>query len=498
MKFISLILILPLLAIPSALCAAEAKRAEPSIWEHSIVTLEIARKQYDYYQPWTRRTARMQKVGLIIGERQILTTADELFDRTLVRLQKNGRGRWWTGEVTWIDYVANLALVTTSEEAFWRDLKPVTLGGSLPPEGTLQILRWRAGNLENRKAEFTQFAVREGQLAAVNHAVLEADSDIQGAGFGEPVVANSHVVGLLAAQQGRTCTALPASYIQGILDARAKGQYRGLGYFHFYWQPAENPASLARLKLPGEPRGVIVIQVSPRPDGGELVLQPQDVILNIDGFDLDIQGDYEDPEFGYLLLENLATRQKWAGDDVKMKIWRDGRAMDVTYRLPRYDYSTSLVPFANFDRDPEYLIVGGLVFQPLTDSYLQAWGTDWKRRSPFRLFYYRSQAPTKERPALVLLSQVLPDAYNIGYQEQRGLVLDKVNGQPVSRLPELRKALETPVNGFYILEFVRSDSLKKIVLSAGDSEKEATGRVLSRYKINDPFFFGSDEKETPK
>jgi hypothetical protein len=58
----------------------------------------------------------------------------------------------------------------------------------------------------------------------------------------------------------------------------------------------------------------------------------------------------------------------------------------------------------------------------LTDSYLQSRGAEWKRRAPFRLFYYREQAPTKERPALIFLSQVLPDAYNTGYQEQRYLV----------------------------------------------------------------------------
>src|SRR5690349_19290084 len=165
--------------------AQERKGAPHSPWEHSIVTLEVSRKQYDYYQPWTRKTSRVLKTGLYVGEHQILTTADEMFDRTLVRLQKGGRGRWFPGEVAWIDYHANLALVSTSEEGFWRDLTPGTLGGTVPEEGTLQILRWREGNLENRRAEFTQYTVREGQLAAINQPVLEADSDIQSAGWGE-------------------------------------------------------------------------------------------------------------------------------------------------------------------------------------------------------------------------------------------------------------------------------------------------------------------------
>jgi len=472
--------------------AAEfAAQSSPSTSERSIVTIEVARKKYDYYQPWTRRTSQTQKTGLVIGDRQILTTADEMFDRTLVRLQKNGRGRWWIGKVAWIDYHANLALVTTADEEFWRDLKPATLKGEMPTENNLQILRWRNGNLENRRAEFSQFIVREGQLSSVSHVFLETDCDIQGAGWGEPVVANSHVVGIVNAQADRTCITIPASFITDVLEAQKTGKYHGLGYFHFYWQPAANPASLARLKLAGDPRGVIVIQVPDRPDGGEQVLKPQDMILQIDGFDIDIQGDYQDPEYGHLMLENLSTRNKWAGDDVKMKIWREGKPLDITYRLPKYEYSTALVPMATYDHEPEYLMIGGLVFEPLTDSYLQSWGNDWKRRAPFRLTYYRTESPEKDRPSLVLLSQVLPDPYNIGYQEQRCLVVDKVNGQRVNRLPELRAALDKPVNGFHVIEFVQSDSLRKMVLVAGDAEREATSRVLKRYGINEPFHLAS-------
>src|ERR1700757_358955 len=105
-----------LLLIETACGAGAAEsmaQAANSSWENSIVTLEVSRKKYDYYQPWSRRTSQTQKTGLVLDEHQILTTADEMFDRTLVRLQKNGRGRWWLGELTWIDYHANLALVTT-------------------------------------------------------------------------------------------------------------------------------------------------------------------------------------------------------------------------------------------------------------------------------------------------------------------------------------------------------------------------------------------------
>jgi hypothetical protein len=466
-------------------CASEVSPG-PAAWSRSIVTIEVNRKQYDYYQPWTKRTRRVQKAGTVIGDKQILTTADEMYERTLVRLQKGGRGRWWIGEVSWIDYPANLALVTVADEDFWKDLRPATFAKPGLPDGPLQIVRWREGKLENRAAEFTQATVRESQLSPVDLLALEASSEIQAAGWGEPLVVNSHLTGIVYAQDGRTCIAAPVSFIETILKARKKGAYHGLSYFHFFWQPTENPATPARLKLSGSPRGVMVTEVPSRPDNETNVLKRFDILLNVDGFDLDTQGDYIDPNFGPVMLENLATRGKSAGDDVKMQIWRDGKPMNVTYRLPRFAYTNSLVPYATYDEEPKYLILGGLVFQPLTDSYLQAWGSDWKRRAPFRLYYYNNENPTKDRTALVILSQVLPDSYNIGYQDQRSLVLDKVNGQPVHRLSELNEALKKPSGDFHVFEFTRGDSLQRMVLAAGDAADSATSRVLKRYGIAEP------------
>ena len=123
---------------------------------------------------------------------------------------------------------------------------------------------------------------------------MEMDSEIQAVGWGEPVVYGSHVVGILSQQRGRACKAIPTPFIQKILEARREGTYRGLGYFHFYWQPAENTDSLGYLRLAGEPRGVMVINVPPRQDGVTNVLKTRDIILQIDGFDVDIAREIAD------------------------------------------------------------------------------------------------------------------------------------------------------------------------------------------------------------
>jgi hypothetical protein len=484
MKNFFLVLILILGIGPTAFCQT-APATTASLWEKSVVRVEVTRRSYDYYQPWSTRNDQAAKTGLVVGANQILTTSQDLSDRTLVRVQKGGRGPWVIATVAWVDYYANLALLTIEDADFRADLRPVKFAAKPAGEGAaLQILRWREGKLEIRQAEFTQFTTSKSQFSDINHVQMEVASDIQAAGLGEPIVANSHVVGLIAAQQGRTCTVIPASFVSMILEARRAGNQRGLGFFHFYWQPAENPASLANLKLPGPPRGVLVIDVPERLDGGATVFKPRDIILQIDGFDIDTEGDYVDPDYGQLMLENLATRGKWAGDEVKIKIWRDGKAQDVTYRLPKYEFSHSLVPLGVYDQPPDYLIVGGLVFQPLTVPYLQRWGNDWQRNAPFRFNYYREDEATKEKPSLVILSQVLPDRFNIGYQEYRGYVVDKVNDRRITTLADLSEALKQPKGEFHVIDFAPNESLQRIVLAAGETERTATARVLERFGIS--------------
>jgi hypothetical protein len=128
-----------------------ADKSFEELWERAVVTIEVTRKQYDYLQPWSRRVDQLQKIGTIIGEREILTTADNFSSHTLVRIQK-GRGRWFEGEVSWIDYHANLAIVTCKEDRFWEGTKKVDLAKTTPRRGVAQVVRWRSGILGNSRS----------------------------------------------------------------------------------------------------------------------------------------------------------------------------------------------------------------------------------------------------------------------------------------------------------------------------------------------------------
>ncbi|MGZ8938156.1 MAG: PDZ domain-containing protein [Limisphaerales bacterium] len=468
------------MAVTALNSARAADKGFEELWERAVVSIEVTRKQYEYLQPWSRRVDQLQKMGTIIGEREILTTADNFSSHTLVRLQK-GRGRWFEGELVWIDYHANLAIVSCKEDQFWEGTKKVDLAKITPRRGTAQVVRWRSGILEFRNVDINRLTVKRGKLTFVDSLQLELDSEMSGIGWAEAIVQDDQLIALASSKDDQTITGIPSTFIQNCLADRKDGTYQGIGYFSFVWQTAENPDTLSYLGMDGEPRGVVVIEVPTNRVASPM--KPRDIILEIDGFEIDVQGDYKDPDYGNLLLENLATREKRAGDKVKIKVMRAGKEMNIDYVLPKVDYTLEIVPMNVFDQDPEYLIIGGLLFQPLTVPYLQSWGADWSRKAPFRLVYATREDPTAEKPSYVVLSLVLPDPYNIGYQESRYLIVEKLNGKRISTLHDVILAKETPQDGFHVLEFREGDALRRMVLDAAQIE-ETTQRVLERYGID--------------
>ncbi|NLK41146.1 MAG: hypothetical protein GX298_03720 [Planctomycetes bacterium] len=116
-----------------------------------------------------------------------------------------------------------------------------------------------------------------------------------------------------------------------------------------------------------------------------------------------------------------------------------------------------LIPYYLYDKRPEYLVIGGFVFQTLTRDYMTLWGENWQGRVPPHLFwYFRENAfcPTDQRQDVVLLSYVLPTESNLGYHQLGQLVVKSCNGIEISSLSQMadvmKKTAESP---FYAVEF---------------------------------------------
>ena len=164
------------------------------------------------------------------------------------------------------------------------------------------------------------------------------------------------------------------------------------------------------------------------------------------------------------------------------KIWRDGKEMDLVYKLPKAEYSDELVPEQSFDQDPEYVLAGGFVFVPLTEAYLRSWGPTWRQHAPFRLAYYDMDKVTPERPQRVVLSQVLPYPANIGYETLRNTVIDEINGMKIKQISDVAIALKSPVNGFDVFKFASGETVTQAVLDASNMD-QVNQEIMAHYHI---------------
>src|SRR5204862_271527 len=82
------------------------------------------------------------------------------------------------------------------------------------------------------------------------------------------------------------------------------------------WQINEDPVLTASLRLPGDPHGVLITGAN---WGGSScgVLRPRDLLLSLDGHEIDASGYYRHPRYGLLRFTTITTDGHRAGEAFK-------------------------------------------------------------------------------------------------------------------------------------------------------------------------------------
>jgi hypothetical protein len=315
-------------------------------------------------------------------------------------------------------------------------------------------------------------------MSFLQHLKLSASSEITGAGWAEVVFDGAQLVGLTeSASKDNRFNILPAPFIASVIEHNQNADNPGLGYFDFVWMNTKNPALLKSKGLNMPDRGVVVTEVGGR-RLADSNLKSGDVILTIDGFEVDSEGKYLDPNYGRLSISGLATRAHSAKDIISMTIWRDQAIQSIAYTLPRAQFSKSLIPSESYDAPPHYLVAGGLLFQPLDGPLMRALG----KNKPILLDYYSERPLLEGRDGIVLLSAVLPDDYNRGYEDIRYAIVDKINGLAIHKLEDVKTALAEPEASFHRIQFMPDEATHQIVLESTEMPS-ATERILRHYRI---------------
>lgn len=465
-------------ALRAAPVAAEAaeKKSPP------VVRVNVTSQSYDFFRPWSKKPPVTKRgLGVLIKTDRVLVSGQLVADATYLEFERGDTGEKTAAVVEVVDYESNLALLKPAQPSFLEDLEPMELGEARVGDTSTIWQLEPTGALLKTSALLTTVEVAGYPSDEIALLVFRMTSTLQyrDGSFVLPAVRDGKLVGLLMRYDPRSqnLDVIPAPVIRHFLKAAEGSTYSGFPRAGIQFAAMRDPQLRRYNGLDGQEsgNGVYITEVTEDGSAALAGIKPGDVLLAIDGIDVDQDGNYEDPEFGKVSIAHLVTTKHFTGDVLKCEIMREKKRMTLEVKLvyqPPEDQNVS--PYV-IDQAPGYYILGGLVLQELSGQYLKEWGNDWEKQAPQRLVYYAryfDEVFSEGRGKLVLLSQVLPSSDTIGYENLRYLLVTKINDEPIRSLTDVARAVAHPINGFHKIEF--ADDPKRIYLDAKEIEANAS------------------------
>jgi len=452
--------------------------------EHQLVTVRVTYQAWNEYRPWQKTKPGVRTFpGIVVSNHRILVLAYKLDDATLIQAEKFDRPPRVPARIVHCDPQAGLAILTVDEPGFFDDLNPVEIAPNADGEN-YYCAAWKSGQLALASCRWSRAVVFRSSVPHFGYAGIYFITDLKSGGHGEPVYSGSRLIGMARSQRDNRITVVPAELIQAYLHATELPEYPGFGRLGINYQYNKGRAQSAYYGQKGKPTG-IRINTCLRDSSAEGHLLPDDLLLELDGHAIDALGDYVHPRYGPMDVRLIPTEGHYAGDILPAKVLRNKQETAIEIPLKNMPPSISLIPEARPDQPPPYLVAGGFIFRELDVPYLQAWGDKWEENIPsfLRCLYEmdgESLMPEKRR--LIILADVFPDEYNLGYHDMAQNIVKTVNGYPVDSIRKMEEAFQHPQNGFHVIEFLQSFDISKVILDAKTFDS-ATASIMEKYQI---------------
>jgi S1-C subfamily serine protease len=451
--------------------------------QRSIVRIFAVAQLPDYSAPWEAgRSQSGWGSGFIISGHRILTNAHVVSNARFIALEKEGDSRRYEAQVQFIAHDCDLALLEVVDPSFFTNTAVLQTGPVPALDSTVSVLGYPIGGdrLSITRGIVSRIDYRLYAHSGVDsHLVVQIDAAINPGNSGGPVIQDGKVVGV--AFQGYSGIVaqnvgymIPTPVVNRFLADVADGHYDRYVDLGIQFFPLINPAHRRALGLGSEDRGVVVSEVMQAGAAYE-ELQIEDVLLAID--DHPIFSDGRVAMDNDRLLLNEIVERKFKGDRVKLDILRQGKRMAVELKLNTpWPY---LMHANQYDAQPRFVVFGGLVFQPLSNSFYET-----LENPSLTLRYYYSQFLEKElylsHPEVIVISKILPDDINAYQGQFVNAIVDKVNDIPIKTLADLARAFKKPEE-FYVIRVVGDP--QPLVLE-GRAVAEAESRIRQRYGLS--------------
>lgn len=320
-------------------------------------------------------------------------------------------------------------------------------------------------------------------------------------GQGYPLLQDNETVGMILTAAGGKAKAMPAEMLYEFLQHAKSSPYLSLAHRGFSWRKLPQHSAAEYFQIPAETPGIWISRVLPFGTGSE-VLKQGDYITKIGKWPLSYDGKIEHPKWGLALFDLLFLDQLKAGEELELSVIRSGKHLVLKTKVAAYRENGRIVPLKRVGFPPRYVIQGGFLFQELSVNYLRMWGSNWRTRAPVRLrlflelnntvmipeknnsaaFPSASNVLSDEHHRIVLVSQVIPDPLNIGYQQLSNAVILQINGQHIRSLEDVAAAFKNPIDNFHRLDFLPGSVRMSVILPA-NKITEANRRIQNNFRI---------------
>jgi len=436
----------------------------------SVLRLSATMQNYNPGQPWEKNPPVSRRgLGAYLAGGMVMTTADMVADSTFLELESPDGTRTAPARIVAVDYEANLALVAPAEaeaeaeaevsggsagHPIFAGMAPLSLGEAPAIGDTLDILQIEQNGMP---------LVTRGQLQSVDVVStflpdnffltfrVKASMQSAASSYTLPVVKGGRLVGVLTSYNSgeQISDVTSTDVLSHFVREAAGGKYSGFPSLGISAVRTDDSNFRKWLKIPAGDGGLYIAKVRPQSAAMLAGVKEGDVLLAIDGHALDRRGYYEDARYGRIYWSHLVRGLRSTGDSVKLSLLRAGEAVEVDAVLVRDEEGAGLIPKHSYDRPPNYLVKGGMVFQELTRGLLEAFGKEWQLRAPMNLLNALENPEEFEegRRRLVVLTGIIPTEATVGYEEVRNLIVTEVNGQKIKDVASLVSAFHAVAPG---------------------------------------------------
>lgn len=420
-------------AEPAASPSAEAARG--------LVLVRTAQQDYNRLVPWLKQEMRYRKaLGIYLGRGLVLSTAEPLTAATYAELSLPDDSLSVPARVLRCDRDLNLALLSVAQEAdaaaLFHDMPELAIGSPLKLGDTADVVG---------KANGLHAFARRGEVCGVSGNVpqlmLQVERLPEGSGPGTPVIREGKLVGLATSGNGEQLNIVNAELIARFL----REEQTGTPLLGVQLRAVQDPVLHRYLGLTEGSGGLYISRVFPGGAAAAAGLQEGDVITTIEGMPIDASGRCEHPLYGRCAAGSLLSILKPLGEELTLSIRRRGEQQELRVPLNRDVLRSGLRALAEPGSRPRYIIRGGLVFQPLDATYIDALKKNSNTGIPLAFLRAQQQETKLSEQGIrepVALTLVIPTPATSGYEQAGEALVTAVNGCTVHHLDELAELLD--------------------------------------------------------